>query len=128
MAWRTPENEKARFELELEFLESLSNPQYLSYLAQSNYFEEESFLKYLSYLQYWKAPEYAKFVVYPHAFAFLDLLQQEQFRASLRDPDFVSEIENQQNLHFDYFRNNRISKNTLVSSEKKVETDEEPSA
>lgn len=77
------EEEKRRFQIELEFIQCLSNPWYLNSkvllmhliqgmvdweiwidLAQQQYFKDEAFINYLEYLQYWKQPEYAKFVVY----------------------------------------------------------------
>lgn len=52
-----------RFELELEFVQSLANPHYLQALAQENIMEDPSFVLYLDYLKYWSEPEYAKFVM-----------------------------------------------------------------
>ncbi len=57
--------ERLRFEVELEFVQCLSNPRYLNYLAQRLTLEEPSFLAYLEYLRYWKQPQYAKFIQYP---------------------------------------------------------------
>ena len=57
--------ERIRFQVELEFIQCLSNPRYLNYLAQRLTLEDESFLAYLDYLQYWKKPEYSKFILYP---------------------------------------------------------------
>jgi mediator of RNA polymerase II transcription subunit 31 len=60
-----------RFIQDLEFIQLLSNPQYLECkinlinklgLSANNYFKEQSFLNYLKYLLYFKNPEYAKFV------------------------------------------------------------------
>lgn len=68
-----------RFELELEFVQSLANPQYLTcefyyyyiiivvlmvVLGQRGYFKEKSFVNYLKYLQYWKTKEYSHFLKY----------------------------------------------------------------
>jgi len=55
---------KYRFELELEFVQSLANPYYLQALAQQGIMEDPSFVLYLDYLQYWSEPGYAKFVMY----------------------------------------------------------------
>lgn len=52
-----------RFELELEFVQSLANPHYLQALAQENIMDDPSFILYLEYLKYWSEPEYAKFVM-----------------------------------------------------------------
>jgi hypothetical protein len=54
---------KYRFELELEFVQSLANPHYLQALAQQGVMEDPSFVLYLDYLQYWSEPEYAKFIM-----------------------------------------------------------------
>eukprot|EP00798_Chlamydomonas_sp_ICE-L_P030553 gene30553-35583_t len=56
-------SEEQRFVIELEFINSLANPQYLNWLSQNKYLEDASFVAYLEYLLYWKKPEYAKFVV-----------------------------------------------------------------
>lgn len=70
---------RSRFELELEFVQSLANPYYLHSLAQQNILEQPSFINYLRfvsvrpvrvscliwdprYLQYWKDKEYARFI------------------------------------------------------------------
>ncbi|KAL7534914.1 hypothetical protein ACHAWF_004990 [Thalassiosira exigua] len=63
-----------RFELELEFVQSLASPAYLHYLATSGIMYQSSFLDFLRYLRYWKRPEYAKYLLYPHCLYFLDLL------------------------------------------------------
>lgn len=63
-----------RFELELEFVQSLASPAYLHYLATSGTLYQESFLDFLRYLRYWKRPEYAKYLSYPNCLYFLDLL------------------------------------------------------
>jgi mediator of RNA polymerase II transcription subunit 31 len=58
---------RERFELELEFVQSLANPFYLQTLAQQNVLSKPTFIRYLKYLMYWKEPEYARFVVsVPH--------------------------------------------------------------
>lgn len=64
----TPEAErraanKHRFELELEFVQSLANPHYLQALAQQNILEDPAFILYLEYLKYWSEPEYARFIM-----------------------------------------------------------------
>jgi mediator of RNA polymerase II transcription subunit 31 len=54
---------KYRFELELEFVQSLANPHYLQALAQQNIMEDPSFILYLDYLKYWSQPDYARFIM-----------------------------------------------------------------
>jgi len=63
-----------RFELELEFVQSLASPAYLHYLATSGILNQKQFLDFLRYLRYWKQPQYAKYLSYPHCLYFLDLL------------------------------------------------------
>lgn len=83
-----------RWEIELEFVQSLSNIQYLNYLAQNNYLNNPEFLNYLEYLHYWKTPEYAKYIVYPNCLHILTLLQSEEFRKNIVNPEFMNTIMN----------------------------------
>lgn len=53
---------RARFELELEFVQALANPYYLHSLAQQNILEQPAFINYLKYLLYWKEKDYARFL------------------------------------------------------------------
>ena len=57
-------DDKQRFEMELEFLQCLASPEYLSWLAQSGTLDDRRMVNYLAYLRYWQAPEYAQFVSY----------------------------------------------------------------
>lgn len=54
---------RARFELELEFVQSLANPFYLHSLAQQGILSQPTFINFLEYLQYWKEKEYARFIL-----------------------------------------------------------------
>ncbi|KAG5354335.1 Mediator of RNA polymerase II transcription subunit 31 [Yarrowia sp. C11] len=81
-----------RFEAELEFVQSLANPQYLSYLAHNKYLESPEFLNYLSYLEYWREPKYARFLVYPNSLHVLKLLQYATFRKEISRPDFAKQL------------------------------------
>ncbi|KAI7854386.1 SOH1-domain-containing protein [Circinella umbellata] len=103
-------DEQERFQMELEFIQCLSNPWYINHLAQQQYFKDEAFINYLEYLQYWKKPEYAKFVVYPHALHFLDLLQHAQFRDYITTSDHTQEVHRMQYYHWMYLRNSVPSK------------------
>ncbi|KAH0589201.1 hypothetical protein H2248_004965 [Termitomyces sp. 'cryptogamus'] len=63
----TPSNDpksvnRARFELELEFVQALANPFYLHSLAQQNILEQPAFINFLAYLQYFKDKDYARFI------------------------------------------------------------------
>jgi hypothetical protein len=53
---------RARFELELEFVQSLANPFYLHSLAQQNILDKPAFINFLEYLLYWKEKAYARFI------------------------------------------------------------------
>lgn len=57
---------RARFELELEFIQALANPFYLHSLAQQNILEQPAFVNFLRYLLYFKEKEYARFIQYAH--------------------------------------------------------------
>jgi mediator of RNA polymerase II transcription subunit 31 len=128
--------ERLRFEVELEFVQCLSNPRYLNYLAQRLTLEEPSFLAYLEYLQYWKQPQYAKFIQYPrkldvssHAASpgfvayradpqslsadclyLLELLQDKAFRQQLKNQQFAEYVHVQQFYHWQYLHSAATSK------------------
>jgi mediator of RNA polymerase II transcription subunit 31 len=53
---------RARFELELEFVQALANPFYLHSLAQQSILEQPAFINFLKYLLYWKEKDYARFI------------------------------------------------------------------
>lgn len=48
----------------MKFVQSLSNPLYLQYLADQKYFENEEFVAYLNYLQYFREDKYLKYLQY----------------------------------------------------------------
>lgn len=83
-----------RWEIELEFVQSLANTQYLAYLAQQGYFQDEQFLNYLNYLNYWKDPKFSKFLVYPNCLHILTLLQNDQFKMNLLNQNFTNVLYN----------------------------------
>jgi mediator of RNA polymerase II transcription subunit 31 len=56
-------SDKRRFELELEFVQLLANPAYLTWLAQSDQLKDPALIKFLEYLQYWLRPEYAAYIM-----------------------------------------------------------------
>lgn len=78
------EKERLRFQIELEFVQCLANPNYLNFLAQRGYFKERNFINYLKYLHsYWTKPAYVKYLKYPLCLHFLELLQHEEFRKEI---------------------------------------------
>lgn len=76
-----------RFEIELEFVQSLSNIQYVTYLLTQNItsdkkinnnglqiWKDPNFKNYLKYLEYWCYPPYAQCIVYPNSLFILKLI------------------------------------------------------
>lgn len=106
-------DEKVRFQIELEFVQCLANPNYLNYLAQRKFLQKPEFIKYLEYLQYWKQPEYAKYLRYPMCLYFLDLLQHEHFRREISSSQAAKFIQDQQLLHWQHY----IRKRTKLLNE-----------
>ncbi|KAK2662383.1 hypothetical protein Ddye_000957 [Dipteronia dyeriana] len=103
-----PDDGRQRFLLELEFVQCLANPNYIHYLAQNRYFEDEAFIGYLKYLQYWKRPEYVKFIMYPHSLYFLNLLQNANFRSAMAHPATKELAHKQQFYFWKNYKNNRL--------------------
>ncbi|KAJ0159326.1 Mediator of RNA polymerase II transcription subunit 31 [Colletotrichum tanaceti] len=82
-----------RFEIELEFVQSLANPLYLNHLATQKLLTRPEFVAYLAYLLYWTRPPYLKYLMYPGpTLKHLELLQQEQFRLDIISPDLVQRL------------------------------------
>jgi len=80
----------SRFELELEFVQSLANPAYLQFLATQKLLDNPDFVAYLAYLRYFAQPQYACYLSYPGpTLRALELLQQEQFRKDIISPMVV---------------------------------------
>ncbi|EPQ50660.1 SOH1-domain-containing protein [Gloeophyllum trabeum ATCC 11539] len=92
---------RARFELELEFVQALANPFYLHSLGQQGILDQPAFINFMEYLQYWKDKDYARFIHYPHALHHLDLLQHAQFRAEIRKDEWREYLNQKQ---FDHWR------------------------
>ncbi|KAJ3810594.1 SOH1-domain-containing protein [Lentinula aff. lateritia] len=93
---------RARFELELEFVQALANPFYLHSLAQQNILEQPTFINFLKYLLYFKEKDCARFIHYPHALHHLELLQHGQFRTAMKKDEMFREYLNQQ--QFEHWR------------------------
>ncbi|KAF8893919.1 SOH1 family protein [Infundibulicybe gibba] len=92
---------RARFELELEFVQSLANPFYLHSLAQQNILDQPAFINFLEYLLYFKEKDYARFIHYPHALHHLELLQHAQFRSEMKKDEYRDYLHQKQ---FDHWR------------------------
>jgi len=104
----TEEQQKIRFQIELEFVQCLANPNYLNFLAQRGVFKEPAFVNYLMYLTYWKEPEYTKYLKYPQCLMMLDLLQTEHFRKELMNSQCARFIDDQQLLHWQHYQRKRM--------------------
>ena len=102
------EQQKIRFQIELEFVQCLANPNYLNFLAQRGVFKETTFVNYLKYLTYWKEPDYAKYLKYPQCLMMLDLLQTEHFRKELMNSQCARFIDDQQLLHWQHYQRKRM--------------------
>ena len=97
--------ELVRFEVELEFVQCLANPQYLHHLAVQGPMDDSRFVKWLGYLwRTWSRPEYAKFITFPHALRYLQLLQQQRFREICKSAEFCQQMQRQQFGHWQYGR------------------------
>lgn len=101
--------EVLRFISELEFVQSLANPEYLHckifffyikifYLDLSNagYFQKPAFMNYLRYLEYWRQPEYILHLIYPQCLRVLECLKDPLFVNSLSCYDAITAIKVQQ--------------------------------
>jgi hypothetical protein len=93
-----------RFALELEFVQSLASPAYLHFLANNanadgvSLLLDTKFKAFLKYLQQtWTRPEYSRYIIYPHALYFLDLLiQNDAFCRELAQVQFRNFCHQQQ--------------------------------
>lgn len=99
--------DRKRFQIELEFVQSLANPDYLNFLAQRGYFKNETFLNYLKYLMYWKEPEYVKYITYPQCLALLELLQHENFLKEIANTQCAKYINEQLLLLWLHYKKQR---------------------
>ncbi|ODV89589.1 hypothetical protein CANCADRAFT_4207 [Tortispora caseinolytica NRRL Y-17796] len=88
----TEELSPSRFEVELEFVQSLAHPFYVNFLAQNQYFEKPEFLQYLQYLEYWRQQPYRDYLVYPNCLHVLTLLQQKSFRDQIARGDIAKMV------------------------------------
>jgi len=101
------EQQKLRFQIELEFVQSLGNPNYLHFLAQRGYMKDTSFINYLKYLQYWQEPQYVKYLKYPVCLHFLELLQHETFRKEIVNGQCARFLDDQVVLHWQHYSRKR---------------------
>ncbi|ESZ94807.1 hypothetical protein SBOR_4826 [Sclerotinia borealis F-4128] len=88
-----------RFEIELEFINSISSPSYLNHLASlssGTLLSSPPFIAYLNYLQYFTQPPYLKFLTYPGpSLKHLELLQNENFRRDCLSMEVMGMLANE---------------------------------
>merc|ERR1712098_680680 len=101
------EQAKLRFQVEMEFVQSLANPNYLHFLAQRGFMKDPAFINYLSYLTYWKEPAYVSFLKYPVCLHFLELLQHETFRKEVVSGQCARFLDDQVILHWQHYTRRR---------------------
>uniref|UniRef100_H2Y9N8 Mediator of RNA polymerase II transcription subunit 31 n=1 Tax=Ciona savignyi TaxID=51511 RepID=H2Y9N8_CIOSA len=101
-------DESVRFQVELEFVQCLANPNYLNFIAQRGYFKETTFINYLKYLLYWKEATYVKYLRYPQCLHTLELLQHAEFRNELVNAPCAKFIEDQMLLHWQFYTRKRV--------------------
>ncbi|CCE65001.1 hypothetical protein TPHA_0J01800 [Tetrapisispora phaffii CBS 4417] len=106
-----------RFEVELEFVQSLANIQYVTYLftqktISSNFlnknkqnadkkntkgniqvWKDPKFKNYLKYLEYWCYPPYSQCIVYPNALFVLKLINGFMEKATINEDGLLEGIE-----------------------------------
>ena len=112
------QEEILRFMQDLEFVQCLSNPFYLKYLADMGYFEDDTFINYLKYLLYFKKVEYLKYITYERCIIFLDLLQFKEFRQKLKESQNIFDIINKINEDW-------INQEVNLEDENKIEQKDE---
>ncbi|UVC54260.1 hypothetical protein MACJ_003796 [Theileria orientalis] len=93
-------DDQFRFEVELEFVQCLSNVYYLRYLKNRGYFDDERFRAYLFYLQYWRTREYIKYIKYPYCIKILELLMDDDFVKTLSNDLSIESLKSQLNNHW----------------------------
>ena len=119
------------FQVEMEFVQSLANPNYLHFLAQRGFMKDPCFVNYLNYLTYWKVgeihrdsrfnitllffqePAYVCFLKYPVCLHFLELLQHETFRKEIVSGQCARFLDDQVFAYFAYAQH--CSLNATVS-------------
>ena len=82
------QDEIFRFIQDLEFVQCLANPNYLKYLSDKGYLDDDRFINYLKYLLYFKKEEYMKYITFERCLLFLDLLQYKEFREQLKQNNY----------------------------------------
>lgn len=97
------EENRQRFEIELEFVQSLCQPAYLHWLGEQKYFNNIAFVNYLRYLQYWCRPPYNSYLQFPICLRILKALSDKEFRNQLDKEAAIQHLTMQIQLHWLYF-------------------------
>ncbi|CAL8082858.1 unnamed protein product [Calicophoron daubneyi] len=103
------DDSRTRFQIELEFVQCLANPNYLNFLAQQGCFDNPAFINYLQYLRYWKDPAYSRYLIYPYCLHMLELLQSAEFRSELARGQVCRYVDDQILLHWQHYMRKRAS-------------------
>ncbi|SCW00567.1 LAFE_0C07052g1_1 [Lachancea fermentati] len=83
-----------RFEVELEFVQSLANIPYVTFLlSQQQLWKDPKFRAYLKYLEYWCEAPYAQCIVYPNALFLLKLLNGLMENATINEDGVLEGLE-----------------------------------
>lgn len=84
-----------RFEVELEFVQSLANIPYVTYLfaQQQQIWKDPKFKNYLKYLEYWCEPPYAQCIVYPNCLFVLKLINGFMENATVNEDGLLDGID-----------------------------------
>lgn len=84
-----------RFEVELEFVQSLANIPYVTYLLtqQQQIWKDPKFKNYLKYLEYWCEPPYAMCIVYPNCLFVLKLINGFMENATVNEDGLLDGLE-----------------------------------
>uniref|UniRef100_A0A8C6QV37 Mediator of RNA polymerase II transcription subunit 31 n=1 Tax=Nannospalax galili TaxID=1026970 RepID=A0A8C6QV37_NANGA len=90
-----------RFQLELEFVQCLTNPNHLNFPAQRGYFKDKAFVNYLKCLL-------CQVSKVPRCLRMLELLQYEHFGKELVNVQCAKFIDEQQILHWQHYSAKRV--------------------
>ncbi|QLG74316.1 hypothetical protein HG535_0G02000 [Zygotorulaspora mrakii] len=84
-----------RFEVELEFVQSLANIPYVTYLfaQQQQIWKDPKFKNYLKYLEYWCEPPYVQCIVYPNCLFILKLINGYMEDAKVNEDGLLDGID-----------------------------------
>ena len=78
-------SEEIRFFQDAEFVQALSNIDYVLWIAKQGYFDQHAFMNYLEYLTYFKLPEYAIHLTYMRGIEVLDFVRDPKIRTLLKE-------------------------------------------